>query len=327
MQRLATLALVFWSAPLVHAQTGAAKYLPPNTEVVFTLNIEQILGSEVAQGNKELVQQARMHMENKLQEVGALQYLQQAGLDPLRDLRSVTVAGPGTKETDKLVVIVEGKFNPTKLKVAADEAAKDNPGSLTVTTLNNQPLYEINEPTGKMIYVTAVGSEFLLAAPTKELLSATAAQIRSGQTTELSKGFKSLLQTTSDKQSLSLTATGAALTRLAEAAPNNELIAGYLKSVTGLSLALTLSRDVQFQLGLNTSDNETAEQFSKMGNALLNGARGMLAQKAKEETKLAPAVEVAQTLRIVSRGNNVLLQGEVSYETIGKILKNLPQQK
>src|SRR4051794_22276757 len=112
--RIAPLALVLAVAltSVARSQSAATKYVPSDTEVVFTVNFEQILASEVAQSNKELVQQARSMLESKLQEVGAQQYLQKAGVDLFRDLRSVTVAGPGTKDPSKVIVLIEGKFDP-----------------------------------------------------------------------------------------------------------------------------------------------------------------------------------------------------------------------
>jgi hypothetical protein len=321
------LALTLALCQLAAAQSVAAKYLPADTEVMFTINFEQILNSEIAQNHPQLVQHARDLLDKKLQETGTDQYLQKAGVDLFRDVRRLTVAGPGSKDADKVVVLIQGKFNAEKLKSTALDAAAANRGAIKITTLENQTVYEVAQPTGKTVYVVPIGDEYLVASPSRAVFAATVAQVRSGKATE-APTFKTLLETGADKQSLGLLATGAALTRLSEAVPNpNEMVAVYLKSVTGVNLGVTLTRDVQFQLGVSTADKETAEQFAKMGNALLIGARGMLQQKANDEVKLAPAVEVAQTLRIVTQDNSVMLRGEIGHDTIGKLLKHLPQQK
>jgi hypothetical protein len=311
------------------AQSIAPKYLAPDTQVVATINVQQILNSEVAKTHKDLVQQGRFLLENKLTDFGVSKYLEKAGLDLFRDIRSITVAGPGTQDVDKGVLIVEGKFNPEKLKAAATDAATDNPGAINVIKLGEQTVFEIPEPNGKTVYVGTVGKDVLLATASKEAFSATVAQLKSGKAPALSKGFNTLLQTTNDKQSLSIAATGPALARLAQNAPGGAGagIAEQFKSVDGLSVAVTLSKDVLFQVGINATDKEAAEQLAKLGNGFLIPIRGMIAQKAKEDPKFVPVGEVAQTLRIVNQGNNVVLRGEITFETLGKLLKNLPQQQ
>jgi hypothetical protein len=310
------------------AQAVPTPCLPSDTEVIVTINVQQLINSDVVKGNPQLLQHARSVLESKLQDTGAMQYLEKAGIDLYKNIKSVTFAGPGSKDADKLVLIVEGKFSPEKLKGAAEDAARDYPGAIEVKTVDNQPIFEIADPRGKTVYVAPAGSELILTAMSKPALTAALARVRANQAGSLPKGFKALLETTNDKQSLSIAATGPALARLAENAPNpNEMVAGYLKSIDGLSLAVTLTKDMQFQLGINTTNKEAADQFAKMGNQVLLMGRGFAAQKAKEDPKFIPVVEIAQTLQIASQGSNVVLRGEVSYETLGKILKNLPQKQ
>src|SRR5581483_10879431 len=287
---------------LARAQSVPPKYLPPDTEVLVTVNLQQILNSEVAKGNAELLKQGKFLLENKLQETGADKYLAKAGIDLFRDVRNVTLAGPGTKQGDKGVVIVEGTFSPEKLQAAAEDAAKDT-GAITVTKDQGQTVYEIPQPDGKTLYVGAIGNDVLIGAMNKDLFGATTAQARAGKAPKLGKAFTALLKTTNDKQSLSFAATGPAVSRLLENAPGaSEQAAAFLKNVDGISLAFTLAKDVKFLVGITTTDKETADTLSKVGNNLLVGLRGMVAQKAKEDPKFVPAVEVASTLRITAEG-------------------------
>jgi hypothetical protein len=311
---------------VVVGQSIPTKYLPPDTEVVITINVQQMLNSEVAKGNQALVNQGKSLLQDKLQESGADKYLAKAGIDLFHDVHTVTVAGPGTNDKSKAVVIIEGKFNPQKLLASAEEASKDT-GAITVSKADGATVYEIPQPDGKTAYVRPLGTDVLLAASSKETLSATATQAQAGQTPTLSKGFKTLLQTTNDKQSISIAVTGPAFARMLENAPGaNDAAAAYLKGMDGLSLAVTLSKDVKFQIGVNATGKEAAEQFSKFGNGAILWGRGMLAQKAKEDVKFAPIVEVLETLQIVTQGTNLVLRGEISYENLGKLLKNLPQK-
>jgi len=146
--------------------------------------------------------------------------------------------------------------------------------------------------------------------------------------TDLPKEFKTLLETTNDKQSFSVVATGPALARLLKNAPvpNVEAAAESLQAVEGLSLAITITRDITFQLGVNAKDKEAAEEMAKASNGLLILAKSMVNKKAKEDAKLAPVSDVVKTIRVVSQGTNLTIRGEITFENLGKLLKNLPQQ-
>jgi hypothetical protein len=50
-------------------------------------------------------------------------------------------------------------------------------------------------------------------------------------------------------------------------------------------------------------------------------------QKAADDPKAAVALEVVNTLRVTSQSNNVLIRGEITFETLGKILEQLPLPK
>jgi hypothetical protein len=322
--RLACFAVMLAVPAFASAQSVPIKYLPPDTEVVVSVNFQQMLGSKVAKDHKEVVDQLRFFVENKLTEVGAMRYLEKAGLDLFKDITSVAAAGPGKNlDGNDGVAVAEGKFNPEKLQAAAEDAAQDNPGAINITKIDNQRVYEVPLPDGKTVYIGTVGTSALLASPSKAVFTATMSQLKSGKAPELPKAVQSLLQTTSPQQSLSIVATGPALARIVQNAPiPNDQAIGILKGIDGLSLAFTLNQDISFQLGITAGNKEKAEELTNALNGGLFFVRNIAAQKAKEDPKLAPAVEVAQTLRVVAQGNNVVLRGEVSYETLGKILKN-----
>jgi hypothetical protein len=143
----------------------------------------------------------------------------------------------------------------------------------------------------------------------------------------LKKNFRALLRTTSDKQSFSFVATGPALSKLVAQAPvpNPEVAAAMLGNLDGLSAAVTLTKDVQFQLGINAKDAETAKKTVNSGNIALYTLSVLAAQKAKENADLQPLVDVAKTLQIVADGNNVMLRGEISTINLEKLIKHLPK--
>jgi hypothetical protein len=329
--RLAWLAVVFALLPaFASAQSVPAKYLPKETELVFTLNFQQLLNSQQAKEQKELVKQLQFLLDNKLTEVGAQKYLDKAGLDLFRDVGSVSLVGQVTQQGDKVLLVAEGKFSPDKLQAAAEDAARDNPGSLNITKIDDQRVYEVPTPDGKTVYISPVGSSALVAATSKDLFTAMLSQLKSGREPMLTKSVQSLLKTTNTQQSLSFVVTGAEMVRIAQHIPNvnsNEQILEVLKNLDGLSIAFTLAKDLKFQIGITAANKETADDLSNKANGGLIFGRTLIEAQAKKDPKLIPAVEIVNSLRVAAEGNNVLVRGEISYENLGKIVKEIQKKQ
>jgi hypothetical protein len=313
--------LVLMLAACVASQARAIdpKYLPGDTELVVTLNLKQMLDSPVAKQYKELIDKARGEIQRQLQNHQAAQELEKAGFDLLRDLHGVTIASNGGKDLSDMFLVVEGNFDEEKINGVAEEAAGKAPEALKISKIAGKKVYEITPPGEKRIYACLINEKTLVVSPTEDALKdAISGSARKG----MKDNFRSLLKTTSNKQSFSFAATGAALSKLVENAPvpNAEMVAGTLQQIDGLTAAITLTKDIQFQLGINAKDQEAAKKTADGGNFGLIMIRTMVQQKAKEDERLLPLVDVAKTLRISSDGNNVLLRGEVTLDNLQKLI-------
>lgn len=306
-----------------HARAVDPKYLPGDTQLLISLNLKQMLESAIAKQYKDIIDQGRGALEAQIQSNPAAKYLEKAGFDVLRDLHAVTVASNGGKDFDGVFLIIEGKFSAAKVQAAAEEIARENAEVLKISKLGAVNVYEITPPGDKRVFAAMAGDSMLIAAQTQDSLKdALAGMSRK----DMKDSFKSLLKTVSNKQSLSFAATGPALSKLVENAPvpNADAVAGMLQNVDGISAAITLAKDIQFQIGVNAKDKETSDKMVAVGNFGLLTVRTLAAQKAKEDEKLQPLVDVAKTLRITAEGNNMILRGEVSLENLEKLMKVLP---
>ncbi len=131
---------------------------------------------------------------------------------------------------------------------------------------------------------------------------------------------------------LTFVATSAVLAKMADNAPEGaadkvKAAALALQQVDGMSLAVTIQKDVDFQLGFNAKDAKTAADIAVKGNLGLGFAKNTVAEQAKKDERLVPAVDVLNTIRLTSAGSNLMIRGQVSYETLGKLLANLPLPK
>jgi hypothetical protein len=301
------------------------KLLPKDTELVFTVNLKQILESEIVKSQKEALDQVKaMFQQGVPGAEDATKYLKKAGFDPFKDLHSVTIAMPASKDPEAGFIIVEGKFSPEMVQAAAEEAAKDQGDIIKVTWAGKQTIYEIAPPGEKKVYATLLEGRALLAASSKEGLSDALARAAGTKKSEIKKEIKELLETTNNKQSISFVATGNAINKLIEDAPipNGNQFGPLLQQVSGMSGAITINKDISFQLGVGAGDEESAKKMAQGARFGLVFANALVQQKVKEDEKLAPVMDIMKTLKVTSQGNSVLLRGEVTMEVIMKLKDN-----
>lgn len=331
MLRMRTLALALTMAAGLATQAWAdPRCLPGDTEVVVNVNVKQILDSELVKSNKDLVNQLRVQLEAKLAEDEQVAKIVKAlGFDPLTDLASITYAHPGTKDPQAGFIVVKGKFNLDKIQTVTDELATTKGDQFKVHKSGAQRLYEFTPGNGGRAFAAFAGNDTLLFSMDLDSVQAGLARLAGTRKSELRKELKDMLSTTSDKQSFSFLITNKAITNLSENAPvpNAEAIGQVTQTIDGISGAITAAKDIDFQLGVAFKDEPTAKKMVGAANGGLLFARTMIAQKAMEDEKLAPAVDIANTIRIVAQGSNVIARGQISYANLEKLIKLANQFK
>jgi hypothetical protein len=136
--------------PAGTAETGLYSYLPHDTDFVLTLNARQIRSWPTFQ------KKHREEVEQLLQSDVAKQVLQGTGFDPLRDLNRVVIASAASstvvRNSDNATsyssgpsfILLQGRFDPAKLRARAEQAAKDMPEKFKLVTVGGQQVLEIS---------------------------------------------------------------------------------------------------------------------------------------------------------------------------------------
>jgi hypothetical protein len=300
------------------------RLLPSNTEVVFTVNIKQMLNSEMARANKEVIAQMKGALDNP-QAAEAMKYLKDMGFEPFSDLTSITVAHTGSQEIKDLFVVIDGAFKADKFHAVAAKVAEDNAGIMRTSKFGTTTIYEI-QGGPEMAFLALVGGKSVVVAADLDVLKG--AITRSTGTTVVATKVVDLLRTVNDKQSLSIAITGEALGRAVANVPNagNLPIGNVVESIKGITGAITMAKDINFQLAIGTADEKSAKELVTTGQLGLVFLNGMVANKAKDNPDLAPAVEVMRTLKLSSMGSNAVLNGTISQANLEKLMKALGNQ-
>jgi len=318
---LAVLAIV--SCPSLKAADG--NYFPDDTELVVVVNLKQIFNSEMIKGQPDAIgelkevlgQFAGIHVVQK--------YIKEAGLDAFHDLRSITYVYTGSKEFRVSFLILEGEFHAEKLS----DAGKVDGTTLRARKSGNQTIYEITPRGEKRVYAALVNPSTLIATTTEEPLADALARVAGSKKSGIKKEVKRLLESTDDRQSVAFVSSGVALARLAEgiALPNGESTTAFLQTLDVLSGNITLAKGIQFQLKGNAESDEVAKKLTESANGALRILLTLVRQTAEKDDKYLPFVDVVSVLRFTNQGAEILFRGEVSLNTVEKLMKSFPPNR
>lgn len=328
---------ILLASPAVQAQgtkalTQPTKILPADTELVFTINLQQILNSDVLKSNKTIVDLAKAKIQEQLDDKEVGKYLKKANFDIFKDLSSVVVAYPAGRNDNEAFILLQGNFDAEKIEGAIMEASKEAGAGVKVKNVKiaNTSAFEVTPPGEKTMYMGILDKKTMIACVTKNDFADAVARFNGTKASTFKADvFKKLLETTNSKQSISFVATGSLVNKLAENNPNAnndqaKMVLGALKQVEGFSAAITIAKDIDFQLGVNAKDAETAQQFAGMANAALILAKTEVTKKAKTQENLAPVVDIVNTLKADANGSNLIIRGQITFATLEKLLQNLP---
>jgi hypothetical protein len=322
------LALTLALAGLAPTAASAARdyYLPVDSEVVVNINLRQLFDAPLVKDN--LLDKAR----EAIKASPAAEVLKELGLDPFKDLDRIVIAGPAaTKEQDRGLVIVRGKFNTTKLKAKAEDLVKAE------ATAADKPLikklkvpdgaggdaiiYQVRPPDAPIaFFVSILDEKTILASPGKDYV--VDAIRAAGKTPELKdKGLETLLDKMEERQSISIAAIsdvlGKALGDLAGAV-------GGLDKVTAVSGGLTLTDEIKLEVGISTKGTDAAKELHDSLSQQINLALALAAavsQGVEANPGLDLVLELLKSVRVTSKDKAVFIKGRVNADTLQDLLK------
>ncbi len=309
------------AATLLSAPARAAdieRYLPADTETVVTFNIRQILGSQLAKKNG--LEQLRDLIKSQ-EEVDAV--LKDLGLDPLKDIDKVIVAAPATREQDKGLVIIHGRFNLDKFKARAEKEAKDRKDTFKILKVKDgqggeHTVYELAvSAQGNSTYFAGFADRTtLLAAPAKDYLI-DGLRVKDATKVKLkNQTFQDLLAKADDQQSFSIATTGEALAKSQLAEPIKE----FLPKINTVVGGITFTDGIKMEFAVATKRAVDAKQILEGIDKGLGYAKVLLNLAAMNMKELAPVVGIVESIKTSAKDSTVTIKGEVSGETLNKLI-------
>lgn len=291
---------------------GFEKYLPDGADGVIVVNVRQLLDSELVK---------KAGLDKALASEDAQKSFKELGLDPLKDIERVVLASDKDKPEDPLFII-QGKFDPDKLRAALESAAKDKPDHLTVHKGDNGKIYEVKDldkvvkhlpPAagavggslkGRSAFAVIPDKGHVVVAFSKESAETVLAKAAGKKTTKLSnKVLAGLIAKIDPKQSLAV----------ALPSPNEKV-----KSITG---GITVTSDVKSRFTVAAADADAAKQLNTDIGDQIKTARDLVGLVTLQEKGLAPALDILDGVKHTAEGSSIGISSDIKGETLQKLGK------
>jgi len=314
--------LAVWAAPAPAAQLLAAKgagraeaekWMLDDAEVVFIVNVKQMLASDL------MKQGGTQHLQGLLKsQAQASKALESIGLDPFKDVDGLLVTGSGASSPKdaKVRVVVRGNFDTAKIQAAAEKVAKDKPDELKITKDGSTQLYQIK---GKGDDQTMFGAfadrSTLVLTNTRE---GTLDTVKSGgkNPARIKDGMKSALDKFSGKETVAAAvAVTEEMKKQISKVPQVAALAPKLQTITA---AVTLTDAAELNVVANTSDPKAAEQLQKV-LSLVKATGELMVQNNEDLPPIAG--ELISAVQIKKDNDAARLDLKVTKEMIEKATK------
>jgi hypothetical protein len=313
------LGLVLATAVAAAAPSRAAepdRLLPPDADVVMSVNVRQALGSEIVK------RYALENLKQTLQGNDAQKLLRDLGLDPLKDLDRVVVGMSGKDETDfKYLVVIHGTFDPDKLYKAAEAQTRLDADHFALVKDGKDVMFKYTPDNGNPLYGTVVDDKTLVLSGDKKGI-ATALAVPPKGKAELGRELTGLIGKMDDKATLWVAAlANGRLEKVKLKGPGaNPGIQNQLGNLQTATLVVRVEKDVDLNIGLGMKDTDSAEEAGKTVGELLQTVKGALPFLAANEPKLKPLVESSKTLKSEVKDRSVIITAKLAGAAIGDLI-------
>ena len=98
-----------------------------------------------------------------------------------------------------------------------------------------------------------------------------------------------------------------------------------MKELDGFSAAITIQKDIDFQVAVNTKEAQTKQwSLANLAKLAIGGVRGKVEEKAKDDERAAAALNVMKSITATATGSTLMIRGQISFETLEKIIQLIP---
>lgn len=318
MRRTLAAVVLLAAAGLPARAANPEALLPAETETIIRLNIRQLLDSDLFK------KYAKAQLEQALKGNEAQKTLQKLGMDPLKDVDSLTggLWGDNPQEMSFLFVLA-GKFDPEKLFAAVEEEAKKNGDKVSIVKDGDVTLVKVvAEKRPDPLYLSVADKNtVVLGSDKKVVVDAMKADPKAAKSA-VKKELVELYGKQDAKASLTVVALSNG--KVGNIPPNPlvedpDKLKKQLEKLQSVAMTLRVTGDVGLEVVMGMKDKDAADDFGATLDDLLNKVKGLLPFAAAQNPNFKPVVnELTKTLKSSVKDGNVVLSAKVSADAIGK---------
>lgn len=314
--------LVAGICPAVSRAAEPDKLIPATADSVVIVNVRQILDSDIAK--KYALEQIKQALDGQ----DLKKMLGDLGLNPLKDINQLVIAASGANKDDvKLMVILHGKFNPSKLNAAAEVQSKQDPDKFSLIRDGGTITFKIVPDNGPFpaMYASVIDEETVVAATEQKLIT----QARSAAANNLStlnKDMAALIRRQDDKASVVVAGLFKNKLESAKIPGGGNLpidlsaFQELLPKMDNMAVTMNVKTDITFEVTLGMKDDDSAGDFRKAFEDLLKQLKPLAGIAGAAEPRAKPLGDILNTFKSSAKGREVVITGKISGANIGKMV-------
>lgn len=286
------------------------KLAPADAEGVMVINFKNFLDSKLYEKfGKDAIEQA-------LKDERAVEFLKSTGLDPMKDLTTLTVTFSGPATEPKVASILKGNFQVAKIQAVIEKEAEKAGEKLKIAKEGGTTFYTVTNPQGQEIIGTFLGNDAIVVSNNKDYLKT----IISGKKGEVTDGAKILNKTVGGlggKETLfmAFAITKEVREQLADN-PGAVQFKDVVEKVESVSGTVNFTESIDLTLSVHAMDKASATRIAQLVKGVVPLAK--LAVAGNEQA--GPIVEaLIDNLKIGSEGTTANARLQLTEELMKKL--------
>lgn len=291
------------------ARAEPDRLTPADAGVVAAVNVRQLLTAPLVRKHALEELKRILNRDDRM-----VKLLGQAGLDPLKDVDTITVAAVGDLPNPRLVGVVRGRFDPAKVQAVAADFAKQNPDKLKTTKEGDLVVYKVLAD--KTTIYAAFADRFTLVLSPDRAQTLAVVEAAGKAAARLNKDVQKVIDRLAGKESVWVAAVITdKMKDIAKLDPDMAELAAALESATG---GVEVDDAVKVALVLHAANAGAAAKWRKKIEEVLP-LLNFLAPGKDAAGRVAKAA--LGTIKVAADKNDVRITMQVTEEMIQKAAK------
>ncbi len=296
--------------------------LPKETEQVMNFNFKQVLESDI------IKKYAKTQIDQMLKGEQVKQYTESFGLDPLKDIDSLTVGLWGSGEDMNVVGVLRGRFDPKKLFEAAKAESDKNADKVKIVDIKQDgkeyKAVKASGDTGKPMFISVADEKTLVGSTDEKLLVGALNAFNNKEKAKLNKKLSDLVLKQDEKASMYYAAVVEGklnelpdLSQLSAVGIDGESLKKSLKSMSTISMTLRLGEEVAMEMSMGMKDADTADEMTTNLDKLIDAAKTFLPLAGAQAPQAKDIIsDLTSTLKAKSKGSDVTFGFKIKAKSI-----------